>query len=119
MTKGKPRCQATRRDGTTCRAPANGDTGLCIGHGPASSTKTRQQGGYARSNVARMAKVLPSRMRPVLEKLERAVQEVHDGALTPQQASAMATLASAIVRVMHSADLEERVRDLEQIMKER
>ena len=41
------------------------------------------------------------------------MQEVHDGELDPRQAQAMASLAGALVRVITSGELEERLRSLE------
>ena len=45
--------------------------------------------------------------------LEKALQEVHDGDLDPRQAHAMASLAGALVKVITSGELEERLRKLE------
>jgi ribosomal protein S9 len=50
---------------------------------------------------------------PVYDKLETALSEVHEGGLKPQQASAMAALARAMVSVLTSGELEERLRDIE------
>ena len=71
-------------------------------------------GGYGRSRAARAQKLLPSRLRPVATLLEKALQQVHDGALPPGVAQAMASLAGALVRVISSGELEERVRTLEE-----
>ena len=46
-------------------------------------------------------------------RLERALTEVHDGRLDPRAATAMASLAGALVRVITSGELEERLRSLE------
>jgi hypothetical protein len=45
--------------------------------------------------------------------LELALVEVKDGRLKPSQAQAMASLAGALVRVVTSGEMEERLRDLE------
>ena len=42
-----------------------------------------------------------------------ALDEVHDGTLTPAQASAMAAVAGAVVKVYQVAELEQRVEALE------
>ena len=45
--------------------------------------------------------------------LEYALGEVHRGELDPRAASAMASLAGALVRAMTAGELEERLRALE------
>ncbi|MFC1972596.1 hypothetical protein ACFLVE_04250 [Chloroflexota bacterium] len=50
---------------------------------------------------------------PVYDKLENALEEVHGGKLESKQAQAMASLARAMVAVLTSGELEERVRGLE------
>src|SRR5918996_3280264 len=104
-------CPATRKDGQPCRAPAGAD-GWCIGHRPGAAD-ARSRGGRGKSRAARAGKLLPSRLRPVAEMLESALVEVKDGRLKPSQAQAMASLAGALVRVVTSGEMEERLRDLE------
>jgi uncharacterized small protein (DUF1192 family) len=45
--------------------------------------------------------------------LASALREVHSGELEPRQASAMAAVAGALVRVVQVGEMEERVRALE------
>ena len=52
-------------------------------------------------------------LRPVFERLKDALVEVHQGKLDPRVATAMASLAGAMVRVLTSGELEERVWALE------
>jgi hypothetical protein len=56
----------------------------------------------------------PPRLVGVFDLLEEALSEVHDGQLDPRIAQAMSSLASAMVRVLTSGELEERVRRLEE-----
>ena len=112
----RPRCTATRRDGTPCVAPASGDSGMCIGHGPHSTNDTRKNGGHARSNGARATALLPPRLRPVLERLERTLEGLESGEVDPRRATAMASLTGAIVKVMQASDLEERLREVEAVL---
>jgi len=104
-------CQATRKDGTPCRGTATA-SGYCFAHDPASA-EHRAKGGRNRSNAARSLRMLPERLRPIADKLAAALDEVHQGTLDPRQASAMASLAGALVRVVQAGELEERVRALE------
>ena len=45
--------------------------------------------------------------------LEEALRQVHDGILDPRAATAIASLAGAIVRVFTAGEMEERLRILE------
>lgn len=109
-------CLATRKDGTPCQGTATA-SGYCFAHDPA-SREARAKGGRNRSNAARSLRMLPERLRPIADKLAAALDEVHSGVLDPRQASAMAALAGALVRVVQAGELEDRVRDLEAAAKE-
>lgn len=104
-------CRAIRRDGSPCQGKPLAD-GLCFAHS-ANAAANRAKGGRNRSRAARSLKMLPERLRPVANLLTKALDEVHDGTLDPRQASAMAALAGALVRVIQAGELEERVRALE------
>jgi len=111
MTTERQRCKATRTDGQPCRAWAIRD-GLCVGHSP-ESEEARRKGGFNSSKKARAEKLLPLRLRPLLEELEKALQEVHEGKLDYRQGGAMASLANAITKVYESGVMEERLTELE------
>lgn len=88
-----------------------------MAHDPALADKRREAarlGGKGKARVARLGKLVPPRLMSVYDHLEEALGEVHRGELTPQQATAMAALAGAMVRVLTSGELEERVRRLEE-----
>ncbi len=104
-------CPATRKDGQRCTAIV-GPSGYCIGHSP-QAREARRQGGYGRSRAARACKLLPARLRPVADLLEKALEEVHEGQLDPRVATAMASLAGALVKVFQAGEMEERLRVLE------
>jgi hypothetical protein len=109
-------CAATRRDGQPCTAPALGQSAYCFAHDPTMAerrAKAREAGGRNKANVVRLRAVMPPRLVPLFETLETALGEVHDGKLDPKKASAMASLARAMVSVLTSGELEERVRVLE------
>ena len=105
------RCISTRRDGLPCTAQA-GTSGYCIGHDPG-ALEARRKGGHGKSRAERAAKLLPARLQPMVSLLEDALGEVHRGELDPRAASAMASLAGALVRAMTAGELEERLRALE------
>lgn len=111
-TKGQRLCIATKKDGTPCRAPARvGD--FCVGHAPGAK-EARRKGGQHSSKKHRLDAMLPLRLRPVLELLENALTEVHDGELKPSEATAIAALAGAIVKTIEAGVFEQRLLELEE-----
>jgi hypothetical protein len=115
-------CEARRRDGQPCCAPALTASGLCFVHDPAQVAKraaARQQGGYHRANVVRLRALVPPRLLGVYEQLEAALGEVHAGQLDPKVAGAMAAVARAMVSVLQAGEVEDRLRTLEARVKGR
>ena len=111
-------CQGRTKAGPPCRAPASTvrPSGFCPAHDPGNVTAFRDQaarGGRGKATARRVDKLVPATLRPTLDTLLGAVDEVRDGTLTPGQASAMAALAGAAVRVYMVAELEQRVGALE------
>ena len=117
MVRNLNRCRATKKDGTPCPAPALTDGGLCYAHDPecaAERKAARARGGRNRSNLVRLRNLGPPRLVPIYNKLEDALEEVHKGTLSPQQATAMAAVARALAALLQAGELEQRVRELEQ-----
>ncbi len=110
------RCAGTRRDGTPCAAAVMGPGTLCYAHDPARSAErdqARRKGGTNSATRARLDRLLPATLRPMIGNLLDALDEVHAGTLDPKQATAMASLAGAITRAYGVGVLEERVQALE------
>ena len=112
------RCSGARRDGTACQAPphAVGADGFCWAHSPTKREErraARAKGGRNRADAARLDRLLPSTLRPMITLLLGALNEVHRGELDPKAAGAMAALAGAITRAYSVGVLEERVAQLE------
>jgi len=47
---------------------------------------------------------MPERLRSTFERLEKAVTDVYEGRLAPQKASAMASLAGAMVKIIKAGE---------------
>lgn len=115
-------CRARRRDGQPCSSAVVLASGYCAMHDPARQAEmaaARIRGGRHKATKVRVEKLVPAVLRPVLTSLLAALPEVRDGTLTTQQAGALASLASAIVRVYTTGTLEERVAALEATPPER
>ena len=110
-TSERQRCKATRKDGQPCKGWAQAD-GLCIGHSPRYKD-ARRKGGYHSSKKHRADKLLPIRLRPILVLIERALLETYQGKLPERRATAMSTLANAIVKLYEAGVLEDRLQVLE------
>lgn len=81
---------------------------------PGPPSATRHAGRVGRTAPrARLDRLLPATLRPMIGNLLDALDEVHAGTLDPRQASAMASLAGAIVRAYSVGVLEDRVAALE------
>ncbi len=103
-----PACSAPTKTGKPCRGrPA--ESGYCFAHDPATKDKreaARVKGGENSSHAARLEKLLPSRLRPTFDRLETAIKEVHEGRLDPRRATAMASVAGAMVKIIKAGEEE-------------
>ena len=111
------RCVGARKDGTPCTATVMGAGTLCYAHDPTRSAErdeARRKGGANSATRARVDRLVPATLRPMLGSLLDALDEVHAGELDPRQASAMASLAGAITKAYGVGVLEERLTALEE-----
>ena len=110
------RCTGTRKDGTPCAATVMGPGTLCYAHDPTRAherDEARRKGGTNSATRARLDRLLPATLRPMIGSLLDALDEVRQGTLDPKRASAMASLAGAITRAYGVGVLEERLQALE------
>jgi hypothetical protein len=119
---GANRCQARRRDGQPCGSFALPGSGYCFTHDPdraAERIEARRRGGQHTGRAYRFRSLLPPRLVPVFERLEAAMISVEAGTLTPSQATALAALARAMVAVLESSELAERLKEIEAMLEGR
>src|SRR5947207_2388581 len=114
------RCLATRRDGTPCRAAAtHGD--YCWAHAPGldeARQAARAKGGQGKATAARAERLVLAILRPVLDGLVEVFGEVKAGTRDPKVATALASVASAIVKVYGAGTMEERLTDIERALQD-
>jgi len=109
-------CKATRRDGEPCQAWASRSTGYC----PLHSEKSREiqvLGGLSKTRANMLANRLPSRLQPLLDLLSESIEQTHRGELKPAQGQAIASLASALVKVTEVAEFETRLVVIEKTLR--
>jgi len=105
-----------KRDGQPCRSVVVLLSGYCPRHDPDRRDEAHAAsvaGGRGRSRLARVEKLVPGTLRPVLALLLDVLSEARSGDIAPAQANAVAAVAGAIVKVYSSATVEERISELE------
>ncbi|MBX5493375.1 MAG: hypothetical protein IRZ14_19665 [Chloroflexi bacterium] len=120
-SEAKP-CIATRQDGQPCRSFALPGSAYCYTHDPARAAErieARRRGGQHTSKAHRFRALLPPRLVPVFERLEQAMESVEQGSISPSQAQALAALARAMVAVLESSELAERLKEIETMLEGR
>lgn len=105
-------CSAVTRSGSPCRAYANAESGLCVFHSPRQH-EAAIRGGKASSLRHRAYKRLPEPLASLLAVLQKAVDEVHSGKLSPAAGSTMSSLVATIVKALEVADYARRLEALE------
>jgi hypothetical protein len=109
-------CSSTRADGSPCRARSLPGHAHCFAHDAsqkAARDAGRLAGGKNKATNRRLDKLTPASLRPVLTKLYAALDGLEDGSVEPRVGTAMASVASVIVRVHEAAEMEARVTALE------
>ena len=113
---GNHPCQATRKDGRPCTIRALTGSRFCFAHDPAKAEArdaARRRGGRGKARIARVERLVPGTLRPVLTLLLTTLTETHAGTITPAQAGALSAVAGAIVKVYQAGVVEDRLAELE------
>lgn len=109
------RCPAVRTDGRPCQSTILGPSGYCFSHDPEldeERREARRRGGLSTGRLTRLLRVPPAALAELYERLERAIVEVHEGALEPARATAMASLVQALCATLELGDARRRLEDL-------
>ena len=103
-----PTCPALTKTGKPCRGRP-GESGYCFAHDPATKDErdaARVKEGKDSSRAAQLEKLLPSHLRPMFDGLEAAMKELSEGRLDTRQASALASLVGAMLKVLKAGEEE-------------
>ena len=106
-------CPATRKDGKPCAAKAGPDGIPCIGHRDGAA-EARSKGGAATSNAARLQRLLPTELQPTVEMLLKTMEAVRAGKVTPAVGTALASMTSALLKVLDASETADRLRAIEE-----
>ena len=110
------KCAGVRIDGSQCQASPLREGEWCFSHDPERTSdraEARSRGGRNRARVVRLGRLVPPRLLSVFDLLEEALAQVQDGSLDPPRATAMASLAGALIKTLTAGEVEQRVRQLE------
>jgi len=116
-------CRQIKADGTQCRANATTGSDYCFAHDP-TLAEERQAARQAGGRVGK-TKVLPpdtpdvplSSATDVVGLLGQTINQVRRGEVDPKVANTIGYLSSALLRALEVGDLEERLTELETIVK--
>ena len=107
-------CSATKRDGTRCTLPAQGQKDRCWAHSPENAAQRRRiasKGGRGRANTP---------VKELQQQLDDIIARVLDGDLVPYRGSVAAQLIGAKIRLLEierkaqeQQESEERLRRIE------
>lgn len=100
-------CMGIRSDGRVCGAETVTVRGFCLAHDPDHHRERQDAHEQATRAAKRVRRAAADNLDDVVARLERAVAEVHEGKLDPQQALAMASLAHAMVETIEVAKSRE------------
>jgi len=103
-----PACAALTKSGNPCRRKPR-ESGYCFSHDPSTKDErdaARVKEGKNSSQAARLEKLLPSHLHPMFDGLEAAMKELREGRLDPRQATAMASLVGAMLKVIKAGEEE-------------
>ncbi|HSJ27538.1 MAG TPA: hypothetical protein VLB67_04960 [Acidimicrobiia bacterium] len=104
-------CIGIRSDGKICGSAAVSERGFCFAHDPDRHVERREVMDKTTRAADRVRRSALENLDDVVSRLERAVAEVHEGRLDPQQALAMASLAQAMVETIELAKSDEAGRN--------
>jgi hypothetical protein len=115
-----PRCAGLKRDGGKCTAIVNGSQTYCYQHDPARAQERRR-------NASKAARSKPSRE---LAAIKQRLLDLADDVLEGRTDKGVATVASQVLNVYLRAvsvelkvkevtELEERLEEMEQLLKQR
>lgn len=104
-------CIGIRSDGKICGSAAVSERGFCFAHDPDRHVERQDVIDKTTRAAERVRRSALENLDDVVARLERAVAEVHEGRLDPQQALAMASLAQAMVETIELAKSDETGRD--------
>ena len=99
-------CTATKRDGSPCTLPAQGQQGLCWAHDPANAQKRRR--GASRGGRAKASRELP--------ELKTLLADLTERVLAGELETGRAAVANQLlITRLRAIEVERKIRETEEI----
>jgi len=121
--RGSRQCTQVKADGTRCRANAITGSNYCFAHDPARAEE-RQAARQAGGRVGKTKVLSPetpdaplSKATDVVALLGETINQVRRGEVDPKVSNAVGYLSSVLLRALEVGDLEQRLADLEAIVR--
>jgi len=111
-------CNATRTNGSPCKAPVVGGQEQCIGHLP-NAELARAKGGEQSSALARVQKHIPPEYREVKQDILQGIQDVIDGKMSPQELAAIATASNSLMKYVETFELKAQLEEATELIEKR
>jgi hypothetical protein len=115
--RGGSRCKGRTKQGKPCRAAAT-EGGLCFLHAnPNKASELGRIGGRKNRHVLEgAARPLPplDTIQGVRTAIGQMIIDVHERRLDPRTAAGVAPLVNALLRALGAAELEQRIKNLEE-----
>lgn len=115
-------CKQPTKSGKPCGFPPMKDSDYCYQHDPNGADARRKSnavGGRNRATKERIYAALPEDLKDTANVLYRTLGALERGDMEPARATAIATVARAIVAVFETGDAERRISEIEKLLTER
>lgn len=119
------RCQAQKKDGHPCDASASRGSDFCFFHDPAQADQRReaQAAGGRNGRMTTLSADAPDvpvqTLRDIVSLVGVTINQVRRGELDPRVANTVGYLANVAIKALEQGDLEDRIAELEAVMKRR
>ena len=121
MTTIREQCTTIKANGERCRGVSIEGSPHCFAHAPEMRDRKiagNAKGGRHKSSMVRLERMMPARLAPVYERLEEVLDQLHKGKLDPRIAMAMSSVTRTMVALVQAGELEERLREVEEAVKQ-
>ena len=99
-------CTATKRDGSPCTLPTNGQQGLCWAHDPKNAERRRR--GASRGGRAKASRELP--------QLKTLLADLTDKVLSGELETGRAAVANQLINTrLRAVEVERKIREMDDI----
>lgn len=118
-------CQATKPDGSRCRAAALAGSAYCFFHDPSMAEERRaaQSFGGSQNRMKTLDADAPDRkvedLGSVVGLMSETINQVRKGQIDPRVANAIGYLANVLIKAVEGSSLEDRLAEMEALVKGR